>query len=201
MSKGFDCFRPDEVARDATTLAKNGYGFAAVYLFASSAFKRALTKPLAQEISKSLYLVSVWENGFPTTWGYFSQSRGHQDGQIAVHEAINVGQPAGSCIYFAVDYDAGAHELAAISAYFTEAQKQAKEAGYVAGVYGSGLVCQHLKDAGLVSKTWLAQSTGFAGFHHWKPKADIVQGPEYHLMNMDADADTSSGAAGGWKVS
>ena len=43
-------------------------------------------------------------------------------------------------------------------------------AGYSLGVYGSSLVCKKLKEAGIVSKTWLSMSTGWGyntNFNDW----------------------------------
>lgn len=202
MNKAFDTYRADLVAQKAAEIKAEGISAVGLYYFASSAFKRLLTRDLARQISAAgLYLFSVWENGFPTTGGYFTQSRGAYDGARAAACALSAGQPSGTPIYFAVDYDASVSDLAGITAYFTALKPLLKADGYLAGVYGSGLVCRHLDDAGLVEKTWLSQSRGFSGYEGWLAHADIVQGPSQQLLGMDVDTDTTTGSAGGWQVS
>ena len=97
----------------------------------------------------------------------FSHDKGVAAGARALTYARDViGQPAGTAIYFAVDFDATTAQLeTAIRPYFTGVAKAFREAGnlYRAGVYGSGLVCKALLEAGLVAYTWLSMSSGFAG--------------------------------------
>jgi len=65
-----------------------------------------------------LKIVAVYEDG-PTSYSYFSASRGTADAGGAIQQAEAVGQPKGSAIYFTVDYDAASDEISGnITAYF-----------------------------------------------------------------------------------
>ncbi len=112
----------------------------------------------------------------------FSRASGERDGRFAFAYGRENGQPLGTTIFFAVDYDAKPADLRAIQAYFqgvgaglaTAAQS---EPSYQVGVYGSGYVCRRLKEAGLVSHTWLAESTGYresAGYSDWTLKQFVT---------------------------
>lgn len=144
-----------------------------------------------------IWIVSVWEYGSPTSADYFTAERGQQHGLMALDRARSVGQPEDGVIYATVDYDAEEDDLPGIIAYF-KAMRAALIGSYTLGVYGSGRVCRVLSEQGLVNKTWLTQSTGFAEYDSWKPHATIVQGRETMLAGVDVDLDTSNGAAGGW---
>jgi Domain of unknown function (DUF1906)/Putative peptidoglycan binding domain len=99
----------------------------------------------------------------------FSQDAGAQDGAHARDYAAHViGQPSGSAIYFAVDYDASDADIRTRIVPYFAAVRSALTGGtgtpsYQIGVYGSGAVCQALLKAGLVSFTWVSQSGGFNG--------------------------------------
>jgi Domain of unknown function (DUF1906) len=93
----------------------------------------------------------------------FTAATGARDGARALALAAQLGQPKGSGIYFAVDWDfAQAGELAAIAAYFA-AVRAALGGVYRCGVYGSGLVARTLLAKGLVDLVWLAGATGWSG--------------------------------------
>lgn len=78
------------------------------------------------------------------------------------------GQPSGSAIYFGVDFDISRADLKArVIPYFTalkaEMARPTGQPQYRIGVYGSGMTCSTLLDAGLVDLCWLSQSTKFTG--------------------------------------
>jgi hypothetical protein len=100
----------------------------------------------------------------------FSESKGFAAGREAFRHAQNsIGQPAGSGIYFSVDFDASNSELNSNIIPYFQGVRQAFEQesggnpGYRVGVYGSGLVSSTLTDRGLIELTWLAMSRGFRG--------------------------------------
>ncbi len=176
-------------------------GFTWVARYINPGKSQPLTVAEAAHLSaQGLYIVSAWEQGSPTTDGYFSADSGMATGAAAVLVATALGQPKGTPIYFAVDYDAEIADLPDIRAYIQNIQARVKLAGFVCGVYGSGLVCEYLYQSGFVSKTWLAQSTGFTGYTAWRDKADIVQGIEMNWNGLDVDLNESAGDAGGWQV-
>jgi hypothetical protein len=113
-------------------------------------------------------------------------------------------RPAGRPIYFAVDFDAvKASDLIAVRNYFQAVnQFLATRPGGVAatpvGVYGSGFVGAALHAAGLASFFWIAQSTGWSGYHK------AIASHQWHLLqgfkkkddgiNLDYDPDFSNAA-------
>lgn len=88
---------------------------------------------------------------------------GTADARRALQQANRIGQPQGSAIYFAVDWDYfRASDLRSISQYF-QAVRAELDGNFRVGVYGSGTVGKMLKDAGLVDFIWLSMSTGWSG--------------------------------------
>ncbi|MBY0574368.1 MAG: DUF1906 domain-containing protein [Undibacterium sp.] len=148
-------------------LKQQGFNFAMRYYSHSGWKNLSLTE--AQALSNSgIQIGVVWESA-GTQAVFFTQSQGKADAQAAYKMATAIGQPMGSAIYFAVDYDATNTDLAGgISDYFSAVQSTLLSLGsgtlpYQVGVYGSGLVASFLLQHGLVSLTWLSQSTGFSG--------------------------------------
>ncbi|HSY47930.1 MAG TPA: glycoside hydrolase domain-containing protein [Thermoanaerobaculia bacterium] len=145
-----------------------------------------------------ILIVAVYEDG-PTSYGYFSASRGTADAEGALEQAAAIGQPNGSAIYFTVDYDATADDIAGnITAYF-QAVGEAIDGTYTVGVYGSGTVCTAITGAGLAQLAWLAQSTGWDGYSEFTAWA-IKQGPEQTVCGLNSDTDVAQGAYGGFTV-
>lgn len=111
----------------------------------------------------------------------FGRDKGDEAGRIAKRYARDtIGQPPGSAIYFAVDYDASKSDLdEAIVPYFEAARAQLREGDpgqrYRIGVYGSGLVCQTLLDEGLVELAWLA------GASAWRGSRDFVESDRWAI--------------------
>jgi len=112
----------------------------------------------------------------------FTNNAGLRDGKFAFQYARETGQPEGTTIFFAVDYDAEPAHLATIKEYFQGvtdglAAASGKPNAYQVGVYGSGLVCKTLKSANLVVHTWLSESTGHresATYKGWTVKQFIT---------------------------
>jgi uncharacterized protein YgiM (DUF1202 family) len=127
----------------------------------------------------------------------FTDVKGDAAGRRAYRYAHdNIGQPAGSGIYFSVDFDASDSEIESNVAPFFSAIKTAfaEEGGgtsdYRIGAYGSGAVCGALTAKGIIDLTWLAMSRGFrgtraaleAGHFHLAQRA-----PEATLCGLDVD--------------
>lgn len=117
--------------------------------------------------------------------GDFSEDEGYRAGQRAASYARDtIGQPAGSGIYFAVDFDASTTEIEqAIKPYFQGVRRAFTEQGggtpaYRIGSYGSGLVGTTLRDAGLTELLWLSMSRGFCGTQ------EIYQSGQFNLSQM-----------------
>jgi hypothetical protein len=147
-----------------------------------------------------LRIVAVWEPRSPDP-AHFSYSSGYADALAAYGQAQAVGQPAGSAIYFAVDFDAQA--LEPIEQYFTGvaaglAAASGGKAEYRVGVYGSGAVCEAVTQAGLARYSWLSNSTAWAGsldYRGW----NIRQGGRLAELSFNHDSDEARSRYGGFR--
>lgn len=171
--KGFDA--NVDLTRFAACMKSAGYDFVCRYYNVINPHKNLSLGEAKALVAAGLRLVAVWENGFPTKAAYFSHPKGVFDGTSAYHFAQHdIGQPAGTPIYFTVDYDASQTDVnGVITAYFQGIRDAFNTIGsnqpaYSVGVYGSGLVCSSLLNAGLVKFTWLSQSSGFRGSKTFK---------------------------------
>ena len=163
----------------ADNLAAAGYGAVGVYLRSD----RCTAAMIAELHSAGLQVWSIYEKGYPTSDAYFSAAKGTSDGAAAATFAKSMGQPKGTQIYATVDYDPDdSNPNGPMKAF----QSAIKPAGYLASVYGSGRTCRILIANGLAKTGWLAQSTGFAEYNVFKPKAGIVQLPR---INNSWDGD------------
>ncbi|GIP38296.1 hypothetical protein J31TS4_15760 [Paenibacillus sp. J31TS4] len=100
--------------------------------------------------ASGLSILSVFERTADRTKG--GAVAGREDGQIAYAHARSIGQPTGSAIYFAVDYDAPASDFDRIEAYLRAAAKEIP--GYAIGVYGSYSVVEAMAARGAVKYFW-----------------------------------------------
>jgi hypothetical protein len=162
----------------------------------------ALSAREAQLLSSlGLKIVAVWEPHFPDP-AYFSYFSGYDDAITAYRQAKAVGQPAGSAIYFAVDFNAQA--LAPIEQYFRGiaaglAVASSGRAEYEIGVYGSGAVCDAVKRAGLAQYSWLSNSIAWAGslgYDDW----NIRQGGPLAELSFNHDSDEARDDYGGFRI-
>ena len=122
----------------------------------------------AQQLtSLGLSIVTIWEfhSHKPE---YFTYASGYRDAMAAHNQASRIGQPAGSAIYFAVDFNADGAALSRVDQYFRGvaaglAAAGSRSAKYRVGVYGSGAVCRAVRGAGLAQYSWLSNSRAWAG--------------------------------------
>jgi hypothetical protein len=127
----------------------------------------------------------------------FSEDIGRRDAAFSrSYGATETKQPAGSAVYFAVDFDASAAEISrAIVPYFRGVAHAFAEPNglprYRVGVYGSGAVCEAVLDAGLAELAWLSCSTGWSGYRaflqsgRWALKQHLPT----LVAGLDADPD------------
>jgi hypothetical protein len=173
MNKGFDA--NSDLSPFANCLLEEGYNFVCRYYNINNPAKN-LTYAEANYLSGAgLNIVTIWENGFPTSSSYFSYSKGAFDGTAAYEYASGtIHQPQLTPIYFAIDYDASEEDVdGVISEYFKGIIDSFKQISnnnpmYFIGVYGSGFVCKSMMDASLAAYSWLAQSTGWRGSKTYK---------------------------------
>lgn len=190
----------------ASNIKNAGYSFVCRYYNVNNPSKN-LTLSEAQALSSAgLYIVPVWENGYPTSSSYFSYAKGYDDAQSALDYARNtIGQPLDYPIYFAVDYDASSTDISGVILdYFNGVAQGLNISGnpYTIGVYGSGAVCQYIyNNVGTVYYTWLAQSTGWSGYNTFTTW-NIKQGGGFNFNGISCDSDTSWSSTGsGFKLS
>lgn len=164
----------------------------------------ALSAAEAQRLSsQGLKIVAVWESHSRKP-SHFTYSTGFYDATTAYREAVAAGQPAGSAIYFAVDFNAQSQWLPAIDDYFRGiaggfAAASGGNSQYAVGVYGSGAVCDALKRTGLAKYTWLSNSiawTGSIGYEDW----NIRQGGMWPELSFNHDADEARNEYGGFQL-
>jgi hypothetical protein len=198
MPKGFDTTQ-DTTSKVSDIKAAN-YDFVARYL--SQSHWKVINPSEANAIAAAgLGLVLVYEDG-PTTSSYFSFGRGQADATRAAQQATLVGAPAGSAIYFAVDYDASPGDIGGvITQYFNgvaDALKSfaaANGTSYSVGIYGSGASCNGIAGGGLAQYGWLAQSHGWSGYDSYNAWS-IRQGMPAVIVGISVDPDDAIGDYG-----
>lgn len=190
--KGLDCATPLQKA-SAEAFARDGYQFACRYLVPTG-WKR-LTREEAELISEAgLQVISVFETTADRALG--GRAAGLADGATAVRTAHAIGQPEGSAIYFAVDFDATVHQMPVVIDYIRAASEASP--GYLAGVYGSYRVIEAVREAGVCTHYWqtYAWSRGRKadGIHLYQYRNDIV------VNGVRIDLNDSYGDEGGWSM-
>jgi hypothetical protein len=152
MSRGIDCAAPLS-AEKALEIKALGYDFAGRYLVPCSGATawKALTKTEAEGISRAgLGLLTVWETTADRAKS--GAAAGAKDGASAARLARELGVPPKGVIYFAVDYDAGSSDFAAIGDYLAAARAQTGEYGI--GVYGSFAVVEAMAKLDVCRGFW-----------------------------------------------
>ncbi len=198
MPQGFDTTQ--NISNQLETIKAQNYDFVARYLSQSS-WKVITAAEATAILTAGLALVLVYEDG-PTNPAYFSFGRGQADGARAAQQADLINSPAGTVLYFAVDYDASAEDICGvITQYFSgisdalKSRAAANGTAYAAGVYGSGATCAGITAAGLVKCGWLAQSTGWSG-HDTYSGWSIRQGMPTVVAGLSVDPDNAIGEYG-----
>lgn len=154
--------------------------------------------------SAGMKLVALWESHSHNP-AYFSYASGYSDAVTAYRQAKAIGQPAGSAIYFAVDFNAQAADITGpVDQYFrgivaglAAAAQRAPQ--YRVGVYGSGAVCGYLKGARLAEYAWLSNSTAWAGYSSFTGW-NIRQGERSPSLSFSQDSNEARGEYGGFQI-
>ena len=141
---------------------------------------------------QGLKVVVVYQN-YSNGIQHFTLDHARLDAFCALVDAKRIGQPYGSTIYFAVDFDAT--DMDQITAYFDTIKKVIK-GRYKIGVYGSGLTCKTIKENCDVSYTWLCQSTGYAEYPDYDTtsKYNIKQAERTVYNDVIFDDDVAVGS-------
>ncbi len=159
--------------------------------------EKGMTLAEAQALSANGIEIAVVFQQRQTKVEDFTEAKGIAAGRRAYRYAHDViGQPAGSGIYFSVDFDASASEISSNIQPFFEGIKLAfadesrGDHEYRVGAYGSGLVCGTLTNKGLIELIWLSMSRGFRGTQQALKAGeyDLAQRfPESILCGLDVD--------------
>lgn len=181
--KGLHC--PASLTEHATELSWLGFDFVRRH-YSHDPLKN-LTLPEALElILAGLQIAAVWQPCRAEA-SFFSGQQGARDGRAARNIAIALGQPAGSAIYFAVDFDAAQDDIRGpISEYFA-AVRGALHGKYQTGVHGPARCCHALRADRLVDLTWLSRAG--AGVN----PGDTTPLPDYNLIQTGMQDITVSG--------
>lgn len=204
--QGVDAHDSAGVANNAATLTSQGYSFVAQYIDdnpqTADGGSSVSSSQVATDLSAGLQIVSIWEtNSMSSTnfqtgalqysWEtYLTHAQGEQDAADAIASAKAIGQPPGSAIYFAMDFDPAATTgtdssgnpyseadgLNAVNAYLQGVAAYFSSVGnpYQIGVYGAGDTLQSVHNAGLAQDFWLSESTGWTGYSDQGPNGDTA---------------------------
>jgi hypothetical protein len=195
---------PTDASDVLNELKGSPIGFVARYYRDPTSRWPTLTPSEAQRLSSlGMKIVTVWE-GHSHNPDNFSYASGYGDAMSAYQQAKGVGQPAGSAIYFAVDFDARSDQLPAVDQYFRGiaagfAAASNGRPDYKVGVYGSGAVCYAVKASRLAQYAWLSNSTAWGGstsYDGW----NIRQGGRFGELSFNHDSDEARDEYGGFQL-
>lgn len=181
-------------ATTAKTLRLSNKEFVCRYYKPNESNPKALTLDEVNYLhNEKLKIVSVYQN-VGTSASNFSETSGVSDATLALARASEIGQPEGTAIYFAVDYDPDG-ELTCIEEYFG-AVKNTINGKYKVGVYGRSEVCNHIKqNLKYATFSWLSPSSSSTGFPDYDTnlKYNIKQAECNSYNGIAFDDDTAIG--------
>ena len=194
MTKGFDCATPLSTSVAAAFKA-DGYDFVVRYIDTNQSSWKRLSSKEAQIISDAgLVIISVFERMGDRA--SINGLRGATDGLVALQAAQYLGQPEGSTIYFAVDYDAQPSDMESIELYIRAASVATPK--YSTGIYGSYAVIEEMKKRGACSHFWQTYA--------WSTKLQSSSIQIYQYRNnisvhgIGVDLNISYGNEGWWNT-
>lgn len=192
--KGIDCATALTLDK-AKAIASLGYKFVSRYLVPANYAWKRLTKTEADALTQAgLQIISVWETS--ANRAAAGAAAGQIDGPLALKEAQTVGQPAGTAIYFAVDYDAQPADFNAIENYLRALA--AALPGYAIGVYGPFAVVEEMARRAACKHFWQTyawsrgQRSSHANIYQYQNAANVA--------GIQADLDESFGSEGFWST-
>ena len=165
--------------------------------------------PDERDLYKDLNIVSVYQN-FGNDYECFTEKHAKLDALSALLSAKILGQPHGTAIYFAVDFDIkgdsdiddeGNSKIDRIKTYF-DIIKSKIGGRYKIGVYGSGYVCSAIKP-NYAEYSWLKNSIDHKGYDEYdvSSKYNIKQAETYYCNGVEVDDDVAVDSDyGQWEV-
>ncbi|NOU93692.1 DUF1906 domain-containing protein [Paenibacillus sp. LMG 31456] len=193
MAKGFDCATP-LTAQTAAAFSADGYEFVCRYLVPSGS-KRLTSNEAILISQEGLQIVSVFETTADRALG--GRAAGLADGATALEVAAQIGQPEGSTIYFAVDFDATSAQMPVVIEYVRAASEATP--AYNTGVYGSYAVVEAVSSAGACSRFW--QTYAWSGGQRSAANNIYQYQNDIRVNGIDVDLDESYGNEGWWSLS
>lgn len=200
-----------DVAIDSTTLVNEikhaRLNFVARYYRDPASRWPALSPREIQSLSTlDANIVTVWE-WHSGNLASFNYPTGFYEAQSAFRQAKSLGQPEGSAIYFAVDFNAHQQDFYWVDQYFRGVRAGLAAAGngrarYKIGVYGSGAVCALVKGEHLAEYSWLSGATAWEGtssYAAWNIKQAPL-GMRYPSLSFDHDVNEARQDYGGFRL-
>lgn len=138
-------------AEQARILRSDGFSFVARYLVPETLWKALTAQEAADIRNAGLALMLCWEIGGDDIRQ--GAPKGAEHGRTARQLAEGMGVPAGTCIYFAADYNVPQADFTAVEQYMIAAQT-ALGGKYVAGLYGPLGIVDFLAQRGSVKRFW-----------------------------------------------
>lgn len=198
--KGVDSASP-ATEKAAKALYEAGVRFWGRYLVPKG--WKALTKVEADILHNAgIALLLIWETTANRPKG--GAAAGTQDGTTARELAKAMGVPAGTTIYFAVDYNPAETEYDVIANYIRAAMEACGE--YVAGVYGSYAVVESMRMRTSCNRLWqcVAWSSGHVSDnaltyqYQWQGGNEAVEMGKKAGFAVDMNACADMRQAGLW---
>jgi hypothetical protein len=128
---------------------------------------------------------------------------GSKHAGYAIDQAHAVGQPRGSAIYFALDSNLVAADVADAKAYF-DGVTSVIAGEFEIGVYGDGTICKAMLDANICKFAWLSASRGYDGSRAFYASEawSLAQDPKINqpLAGIRVDYNESNGEFGAFVV-
>lgn len=194
MNKGIDCASTitPELAEE---FKADGYTFVGRYTVPEGSWKALSLDEVKAITDAGLYIVSIWETTADRALD--GNNAGYDDAQQAVSVAQGLGQPVGTPIYFAVDFDAQGFQFDAIEDYMLGASEVLNDAGYELGIYGSYSVVETMAARKVATYFWQTLA--------WSHKQRSTKAALYQYAidkqenGIGVDYNDSNGSAGGWQ--
>lgn len=143
-TKAIDCATQLTV-ESATELKNEGISLVGRYL--GHSWKGLSANEVAAIEGSGIKIFSIYETS-PTKESYFSYDQGKEDAAGAIKFANEIGQPSESAIYFTVDFDAQAADMAKILDYFNGVN-DGLNGSFKVGSYGEFDVIEQIHAHGL----------------------------------------------------
>lgn len=147
-----------------------GYDYNIVGRYISHGYINGTDKYLMREeveliLSNGMSIFPIYQTS-ANYYEYFDSPQGSIDASNAINNAINLGFPNGTVIYFAVDYDFMEGEIGTtVLPYFKTISSKFREDGnFRVGIYASRNICSIISRYGYATYSFVSgMSTGFSG--------------------------------------